>query len=1251
MRTMKWLRRIAIALGAVVLLTAAAGWWLLDSESGLRFVLARVQGFTGGALTVQQASGRVVGPLDLKGLRYRDGEGLDVNIATAHVAFRFWPLLRQRAHVLDLRADGVNIALPAPTNSDQDSGPISLAPPLNIVLDRAHIGQVKITQAGQPVFESNSLDLAGSWTGKGITLSKLALRAPDGRADLVGTLALGKDFRGDGKVNLAWKLGDTDYAGSVQARSDGTKAHILIDSTAPMLARVDMELVQKGDFAWTAKVDAPRFDPKPLIGESAITAFGLNAQGSGDRYSANLTGDVSLNTYQIQLKPLQARFSKDYAKLTLENLTIGSTQIKGNLIALGDLQLNAKPLSANLKLAWQDVLLPADLAGQDLASRGAINVHGSADQFHADGDVDIGPPGRLAKLALNLDGTQREIVLHTLSLKQPHGSMDVKGTLTLQPQLAWDVEASADHVDPSQLLADWGGSLNFDLLSSGKLEQQGPQATLDLKKLDGTLRQRSLRGSGTLSLTPNKVVAGKIQLASAGSTIQIDARGGASNDADLTVSMTSLGDWLPTADGSLDGRFNVRGLWPKLAVKGSLQGRTVSYAEQKIAHLKLDADIPDISKPGGTLDVEATGVLAGGMNFDTVSLRADGTADRHQLRLDARGHELSTDLALSGSLQGSAWSGTLSALDLDVHGLPRWRLQQPSQLNWTDGAASLSDLCLTAGEPSLCVAGKQDKSGNLDASYRLRDVPLALVMSATGQSDLPMRADGVLEGDGTIRRTAAGALSGQANITSPHGTIAYTDRPDEPLLVYNALVAKAQLAPGNQQATVQATLNDGGTLNGNISVTGAQQALGGQVTLHLKNLAFVSLFTDELAAVKGTLEGEFRLAGTVAEPSVNGQAVLDGFTTEIPAAGLKLKQGHVVVTTNDARTFHLDGKVHSGDGALTIGGSIGTGAAGLTEITVTGQKFLAADLPAAKVTVSPNLTIKRSPEGLNLNGKVTLDSADVDVSRLPGAGTTKASSDVVIVDDKQKQEAATNLPFTADLTVDLGEHTHLVGFGLDGRLSGSLDVRERPGRVTTGQGQIAIDGTYKAYGQNLKIEQGQLVFAGTPIDNPGLNIRAARTLTPNATVDEGQKVGLLVSGTASRPVLTVFSNPVMEQSDALSYLVTGKPLSQAKGGEGSAVGAAAQALGSAAGDLLAKNVGARIGVDDIGVSSSDALGGTSAFTVGKYLSPKLYISYGVGLFDPGQVITLRYIFTHRWNFEAQNATDFSRASFNYRYEK
>ena len=143
--------------------------------------------------------------------------------------------------------------------------------------------------------------------------------------------------------------------------------------------------------------------------------------------------------------------------------------------------------------------------------------------------------------------------------------------------------------------------------------------------------------------------------------------------------------------------------------------------------------------------------------------------------------------------------------------------------------------------------------------------------------------------------------------------------------------------------------------------------------------------------------------------------------------------------------------------------------------------------------------------------------------------------------------------------------------GLDGKLQrpagGAANV---PAAPPPARARSTVGGTYRAYGQNLDIEQGQLLFASTPMDNPGLNIRAVRRLNPNATIDEGQQVGLYISGTAQRPVLTVFSNPVMEQSDALSYLITGKPLSEVKGGEGSMVNSAAQALGSAGGDLLAK---------------------------------------------------------------------------------
>ena len=1248
---MKWFKRIAIAFAALLLIVAALLWWLLGTGAGLRFALTRAQAATDGALRVQQAQGRLIGPLDLAGVRYDDGKGTVVKVAKAHLDLRVWPLLAKRLHVLALDVDGVDVALPRPTDEATSSGGLSLQPPIELILDRVHVGTVKVTQNGQPLFASNTLDLAGSWTNNGIELRQLTLRAPDGHANLDGKLAVGENYQGNGKAAFAWKVGDTEYAGSLDAHSDGRQAQLALKLSAPTVVQLQLQLSQSGDYAWTGKLDVPRFDPKPILGDSSLKALAIAVQGHGDRYSGTLDGRLDLNDYQLLLQPLRASFSHDFDTLTLQQLTLGSPQIKGRVQASGTVHLAAKPLSAELDIRWNDLLLPADLAGQELASHGQLKASGSAEKYHATGDVDIGPPGKLAKLTLDLDGTTQLITLHTLALKQAQGGLQANGTLTLQPTFAWQAEATANKLDPGQLFAGWNGALDFDIASHGTLPANGPDATLDIRKLAGTLRERAVSGSGKLHLSSNEVVDGQLELASGGSTVKLDAQPGASNDIDLQLAIASLGDWLPNASGRMDGHFTIRGKQPKLSINGQLHGQSLAWEQQKADTLQLIVGIPDISHPAGKLDLQTRNVYLQGLLFQQFNLLAQGSQGDHRLDVDALGTQLSGKLAVHGALEGSAWSGTLSTLNLEPQGMPGWRLLQPSKLSYNDGAMSLSETCLTAGDPQLCVAAKQGKAGNLDASYRLQALPLALLLNASGNADLPMRADGMLDGSGKIRRSAAGALSGNASIQSAQGSITYTDRPDEPLLRYDQLRLAAELAAAGQRVEVHAGLDDGGRLDGQITIRGAQQSLGGQLDMRLNNLAFIELFSTELANVKGGVDGNFRFAGTLKQPAITGQAQVRDFAAEVPSAGLKLSKGQLTLSTTDAQQFLIHGQVTSGAGTLAINGNAGLGTNAQTHLTLKGSQFTAADIPAARVVISPDLTVKQDASGINIGGALSIDSADINAEKLPGAGATQASPDVVVVDEKQQQEAASKLPINARVKVDLGRKTHVVGMGLDGRVGGVLTVSERPGRATTGQGQLSVNGTYKAYGQNLQIQRGQLLFASTPIDNPGLNIRAVRKLNPNATIDEGQEVGLLVSGTAQRPILTVFSNPVMEQSDALSYLVTGKPLSQVKGGEGDMVGAAAQALGSAAGDLLAKSIGSRIGVDDIGVSSNEALGGSSAFTVGKYLSPRLYLSYGVGLFEPGEVITLRYRLSRRWNFEAQQATEFSRASLNYRIEK
>ncbi len=291
--------------------------------------------------------------------------------------------------------------------------------------------------------------------------------------------------------------------------------------------------------------------------------------------------------------------------------------------------------------------------------------------------------------------------------------------------------------------------------------------------------------------------------------------------------------------------------------------------------------------------------------------------------------------------------------------------------------------------------------------------------------------------------------------------------------------------------------------------------------------------------------------------------------------------------------------------------------------------------------ISPKLTVRRNEQGLTASGDVEMPKANIDLTKLPGGGAAKTSPDVVIV-DAEAVEGKDALPITADVTLRLGDDVKLKGFGLDGSLNGQLVVVERPGRQTTGRGEIRVGGTYKAYGQDLKIQTGRLLFAGTAIDNPGLDLKAVREL-------KDVTAGLRVQGTAQVPVLTVFSR-TRTRAIRGAVLPDHRP---------SAVGPQERRKRSRRcsrpgtrfrhGRSACEKHRRASGVD-AAVSDNAAIGG-AAFTVGKYLSPKLYLSYGVGIFTPGEVITLRYKLSRLWELEAQNATTENRAGLNYRLEK
>src|SRR5690606_6858668 len=295
-----------------------------------------------------------------------------------------------------------------------------------------------------------------------------------------------------------------------------------------------------------------------------------------------------------------------------------------------------------------------------------------------------------------------------------------------------------------------------------------------------------------------------------------------------------------------------------------------------------------------------------------------------------------------------------------------------------------------------------------------------------------------------------------------------------------------------------------------------------------------------------------------------------------------------------------------------------------------------------RASASPDITVRYAArQPLNVTGKVTVPSALIDLERLDQG--VSASPDVVVLDPVDPEEGPA-APLELDLTLEMGDDVKLKGFGLDGTLGGQMRVRAVPGREMTATGNLEVGGKYAAYGQKLQIARGHLTWSNSPVSDPILDISATRRIEA-----QDMTAGIDVTGRASSPQARVWTDPATNDSEALSYLALGRSTSNLSSDENKQLNAATAAL-NAGGSLLAGQVGSKIGLDDAGVMESRALGG-SVLGVGKQLSPRLYVGFGVSLLGTGQVLTLKYLLKKGFDVEIESSSVENRGSVNWRKEK
>ena len=1252
---------------ALALLAVALLGWLFTTVSGRDVLLARIVAAlpANASLTWQRAEGPARGPLSLHGVRFTWSACADVdrpvNASLARCKERRDTVFTAETVTLDpsvrpllgrtLRLDALDIRN-ATLDLAKDDKPFELPkwpevlpriePPLAIQADAIRIDGLKVGTAGEPAIDIHRLRGGLRAESGRLELEEVDVRSDRGHFHADGSYVPRDHYATDLTATAVFPAPAGRTAGRIGliARGDLDTMDVFIGGRAPAPLRATLTLrpptrgSSEDNARWSLRAHSEGLDPAVFTGERGGEPMAFDFDGDGVGGRGTLRGDWRQGDNRVVVQP---------SKLRLEAQTLHAQPLVVDVLG-GRVTLNGSgtfkqemarfKFAANARgLRWSDTQGRTQVAGD-----GDFGVAGTRERWAVVGKAKLLRGQQRAEVTLDGAGDARGLTLNALRAVMPEGRLDATGRVDLTPSTQWKLDARLAGFDPGYFLPDWPGAVNGRINTRGGIDARNRvTADIDVRDLGGRLRGRTLGGRGRLQVRGDEY-SGDVALTLGSSRLDAQGRIGRRIDIDARFSPLQLNDLLPSASGVLNGTVRLRGPRNAFDIDADLAGSGIRYGEYRAAQLSARGRLP-WQGGGGDLRIDARGVQAG-LAFDTLQAHATGAMEN--LRLDAQAHGAMGALRLNGTAlrRGPGWSGQLATLDFDPPKGATWRLQAPVGYAQRGGAWTLTQGCFaSSGGGQLCVGGQWPGRG-LD--IRGHGLPLALATPW-----LPAREDGkpwMLDGSADLVahvRPAGASWAGTAQLRSNAGGLRLGDKRTDGLLTYRGLVLDARFDPRRIDATLDTGISGDGRIKARID-TGwdAFAPLAGSIDLDMNDLSWLEAFVPDLVDPRGTVTGVITLSGTRGNPAIGGNAQLANLRAEVPAYGLALTQGTLSLRAQADGNARLVGSVRSGEGILNIDGTLGwRGQDTPVVLKVSGRNVLISDTRELRAVVDPDVTVRIQPgRPMRVAGSVRVPSGRMDLERLDDG--VARSADVVVLDPvNPKRKSGSGLDM--DLALVIGDDVRLRGFGLDGQLGGSLRVFARPGREMTATGALTVDGRYTAYGQKLDIDVGRLVWSNDAIANPVLDIRAQREVG-------AVTAGIRVSGRATAPQADVWANPAMDQSEALSYLALGRSLSSASAAEGRQLNAASAAL-TAGGSLLASQLFTRIGLDDAGMIQSSTLGGV--FGIGKYLSPRLYVGYGVSLLGTGQVLTLKYLLRKGFDVEIESSTVETRGSVNWRKEK
>ncbi|HEY7378076.1 MAG TPA: translocation/assembly module TamB domain-containing protein [Steroidobacteraceae bacterium] len=1226
---------IIIALALIVCLSApaVAVYWLCYTEPGLQWLAARVSGMPKVNMQFHGLTGVLRGPLHVDRFEL-DQERVHIVATDVRADVRLRRILLQTIDADYLEAADIEITL-KPRVSPQSATPPHFLPSwLRVNAHRVSVARSELILISGRALEASRIQASAIMTAERLRVRKAAATSGDLSVSGDASLHATQPLRLAGRV--AWKYAPADqpaWAGKVAARGDLDRLTAHGSVAEPMIATFAGSLLDlTHDWHWEASLGISNFTLKPWSPDSPVSVPSATLAGHGAGQELHLSG--SLHPGFPETGPLDIKLDGSFSGRTLHasDLQVLLKATSGELRAAGDIGFHGGWPELHLAGEWTQLAYP--FVGKPLirSKRGEFTLAGEV-PYRYTTTADVAGFDRTAAISSRGLFERDAITWEDLHARILDGDILAKGSLRFGDKAPWTVNANVDKIDVAQIDADFPGRIGFQLDASGRGFDRAAALELRMSDLRGRLRNQPISGRSHLRYSDETIKVDDTDLKFGDARLQAHGDYGAQPTLSWDLNIPDFAQLHPDAHGSLASQGALSGTRAAPRVGGTMSARDFSFGDYRVARLEAKGQVDLADRIASQLQASASDLKWGKYQLHAVDVAIDGRASANQISIKADAEEASLAVRAQSSYADGTLSGVIDRFDLGIGETPL-KLANPARFSVSRTHGELAQLCLNSTSEQACARGDWSSDGRWSLNLDAGGLPLKILAAGLPR---PSEYSGVLSLHANASAEPGKAWTGEAQVKLADGVFSYK-RPNGKTESIEVGVGEANLSAVAERIHGEVHLAATQAAGLTASVTANRQGisdwhampLSGEAHAETRELAFLPIFVPEIDRASGHLTSDVKLGGTLGTPEINGTLLIEDGALDVYTTNLQLRDLKARVELR-GNGLTLAASVRAGDGTASLDGGLEwRDRAPHGSFKFKGTNLELVNVPEAQVRVSPDLRFRIEGRDIGVDGAVRIPKAMLAPADLSKA--TLASSDEVIVGTEEQNREAKGFRVTAGLLLALGNDVRVNAYGLKARVEGSITASAAPDEVSTAIGELKIaedSGKYSAYTRELDIEQGRLIFSGGPVSDPGVDLRASKEF-PDA------KVGVNVRGTLRNPRLTFWSDPVLPQTQIASLILTGGKLEDAQtpGGAPTAPGARTQLLaqGSA---LLASQLGQQLGLNLEEVRVEADSNDTTRLVLGRYLSPRFYVSYGISFTEALNTLKLRYTINDKWTIKSE----------------